>query len=60
MPDTVDTVVSAPDDGCRYHPKHVEQFTYINKLYIVASCWTINDTNPGSVVFVHSVLSTEQ
>ena len=25
MPDTVDTVIWAPDDGWRYHPKHVEQ-----------------------------------
>ena len=25
-PDAVDTVVCAPDDGWRYHPKHVEQF----------------------------------
>jgi hypothetical protein len=24
--DAVDTVVCAPDDGWRYHPKHVEQF----------------------------------
>jgi len=23
---SVDTVVCAPDDGWRYHPKHVEQF----------------------------------
>ena len=45
MPDTVDTVIRAPDDGWRYHPKHVEQFTDINKLYIVASCWIIIDTN---------------
>ena len=44
MPDTVDTVICAPDDGWRYHPKHVVQFTDINKLYIVASCWTIIDT----------------
>jgi hypothetical protein len=22
----VDTVVCAPDDGCWYHPKHLEQF----------------------------------
>jgi hypothetical protein len=43
MPDAVDTVILAPDDGWRYHPKHVEQFTDINKLYIVASCWTIVD-----------------
>jgi hypothetical protein len=26
LPDAVDTVVCAPDDGWRYHPKHVEQF----------------------------------
>jgi len=29
----------APDDGWKYHPKHVEQFTGINKLCNVASCW---------------------
>jgi len=39
MPDAVDTVTCALDDGSRYHPKHVERFTDINKLYIVASCW---------------------
>jgi len=32
IPDALDTVVCAPDDGCRYHPKHVEQFPDINKL----------------------------
>jgi hypothetical protein len=26
LPDAVDTVVCAPDDGWLYHPKHVEQF----------------------------------
>jgi len=41
MPDTVDTVTWAADDGWRYRPKHVERFTDINKLYTVASCWTI-------------------
>ena len=41
MSDTVDTVIWAPDDGWRYHPKHVEQFADINKLYIVACCWII-------------------
>jgi len=44
MPDTVDTVIGAPDDGWRYHLKHVEQFADINKLYIVVSCWIIIDT----------------
>jgi hypothetical protein len=32
VPDAVDTVVCAPDDGWRYHPKHVERFPDINKL----------------------------
>jgi hypothetical protein len=39
MPDAVDTVVCAPDDWWKYHPKHVEQFPDINKLCGVASCW---------------------
>ena len=39
VPDVVDTVVCAPDDGWRYHPKSVEQLTEINKLCNVASCW---------------------
>ena len=26
IPDAVDTIVCAPDDGWKYHPKHVEQF----------------------------------
>jgi hypothetical protein len=43
MPDAVDTMIGAPDDGWRYHPKHIEQFTDINKLYIVVSCWTAID-----------------
>jgi hypothetical protein len=40
IPDTVDTVVCAPDEGWKYYPKHVEQFPDINKLCNVASCWT--------------------
>jgi len=40
--DAVDTVVCAPDDGWRYHPKHVERFTDINKLCNDASCWICN------------------
>jgi len=46
MQDTVDTMIRAPDDGWRYHPEHVQQFTDIFKLYIAASCWTIIDTFP--------------
>jgi hypothetical protein len=26
MPDTADAVICAPDNGWKYHPKHVEQF----------------------------------
>jgi hypothetical protein len=37
--DAVDKVVCAPDDGWKYHPKHVEQFPDINKLCDVAYCW---------------------
>jgi hypothetical protein len=39
MPDALDTVVCAPDDGWKYHPKHVEQFPDIYKLCNVASFW---------------------
>jgi len=38
LPDAVDTVVCAPDDGWKNHPKHAEQFPDINKLFNVASC----------------------
>jgi hypothetical protein len=38
IPDAVDTVVCAPDDRWRYHPKHVEQFPDIKKLCKAASC----------------------
>ena len=44
IPDTADKMLCASDDGWRYHTKHVEQSTDINKLYIVTSCWTIIDT----------------
>jgi hypothetical protein len=43
MPDGVDTVTRAPGDGWGYHPKYVELFTDINKLYIAASLWMIID-----------------
>jgi hypothetical protein len=39
IPDAIDTVVCAPNDGWKYHPKHVEQFPDINKLCNVASFW---------------------
>jgi len=36
---------AVPDEGFRYHPKHVERFADINKLYIVAPCSIIIDTS---------------
>jgi hypothetical protein len=39
VPNAVDTVLCAPDDGWKYQPKRVEQFPDINKLCNVASCW---------------------
>jgi hypothetical protein len=32
-------LLPAADDGWWYHPKHVEQFSDINKLCNVAYCW---------------------
>jgi hypothetical protein len=53
MPDAVDTVVCAPDDGWYYHPKHVEQFPDINKLCNVASCWIYIGILLGAHPFLH-------
>jgi hypothetical protein len=54
IPDAVDTVVCAPDDGWKYHPKHVEQFPDINKPCNVASCWTYEYT--GILLGAHPIL----
>jgi hypothetical protein len=39
LPDNVNTVVCASDDGWRCHLKHVEQFPDLIKPCKVASCW---------------------
>ena len=46
VPEAVVTVLSTPDDGCGWHPKHVEWFCSKIKyrLYIVASHWTFINT----------------
>jgi len=44
VPDAVVTVVCSPEDGWKYHPKHVQLCADINKLYNVASCWTVTGT----------------
>src|SRR5215470_8827722 len=54
LPDAVDTVVCAPDDGWKYHPKHVEQFPDTNKLCNVASCWIY--TYIGILLGAHTIL----
>jgi len=54
MPDAVDAVVCAPDDGWKYHPKYVEQFPDINKLCNVAPCWIYEYT--GILLRVHYIL----
>ena len=54
IPDAVDTVVCAPDDGWKYQPKHVEQFPDINKLCNVASCWIYEYI--GILLGVHYIL----
>jgi len=54
IPDAVDTVVSAPDVGWKYHPKHVEQFPDINKLCNVASCWIYDYI--GIILGAHPIL----
>jgi hypothetical protein len=54
IPDAVDTVVSAPDGGWKYHSKHVEQFPDINKLCNVASCWMYEYI--GTLLKVHYIL----
>jgi hypothetical protein len=49
----VDTVVSAPDDGWKYHPKYVEQFPDINKLCNVASFWIYIGILLGAHLILH-------
>jgi hypothetical protein len=54
IPDAVDKVVCAPDDGWKYHTKHVEQFPDMNKLCNVASCWIYEYT--GILLVVYYIL----
>jgi hypothetical protein len=54
IPDAVDTVVCAPDDGWKYHPKYVEQFPDINKQCNAASCWIY--TYIGILIGDHPIL----
>ena len=45
VPEAVVTVLCTPDDGCGWHPNHVEwTCKIINRLLCVASRWTIINT----------------
>jgi len=51
VPETVVTVLCTPDDGCGWHPKHVEwTCRIINRLLCVAFRWTIIKT-PNKILF---------
>ena len=42
VPEAVVTVLCTPDDGCGWHPKHVEwSCRIISRLFCVVSCWNI-------------------
>jgi hypothetical protein len=54
LPDTVQS--SAPDDGQKHRPKHVE-LTRNNKLtYIVVSCWLLSQFNITKFVHVPKLI----
>jgi hypothetical protein len=50
----VDTVLFAPDDGWKYHTKHVEHFPDINKLCNVAHFWICIGILLGAHPFFHT------
>ena len=51
VPEAVVTVLCNPDEGCGWHPKHVEwNCRTINRLFCVASRWTINNIDVMEVV----------
>jgi len=52
VPETVVTVLCTLDDGCGWHPKHVEwTCRIINRLLCVASRWTIININRNIFFF---------
>ena len=57
MPDAVDTVVCAPDDGWSYHSKHVERFPEINRLCNIASCWIYIIINSNLKFYIFVIIS---
>jgi hypothetical protein len=55
IPDAVDTVVCAPDDGWKYPPKYLEQFPDVNKLCKGASCWIYIGILLGAHTILHII-----
>ena len=61
MSDAADTVVYAPDDGWKYHPKHVEQFPQfksvtfdlVGYIYIYILDYTCGVTTPEHLFYIH-------
>jgi len=51
VPEAVVTVLCTPNDGCGWHPKHI-QWTcrIINRLLCVASRWTVINIPGGELV----------
>ena len=50
VPEAVVTVLCTPDDGCGWHPKHVEWTCRItNRLLCVASLWANINTRHGTL-----------
>jgi len=44
VPETVVTVLCTPDNGCDWHPKHIELTRRTkNRLFCVASRWTVTN-----------------
>ena len=60
LPDAVNTAVCTPDDGWRYHQKHVEQFPYkINcvTLHLVGYILENPDVLKGTTFLQHVGIS---
>jgi len=63
MPDAVDTVICAPDDGWRYHPKYVERFadikTTVYSCMLLDNYWHITHKSHRTLQKMYHVLGTK-
>ena len=52
-PEAVVTILCTPDDGCGWHPKHVEwNCRILNRLLFVTFRWTIININYNVLTFI--------